>query len=261
MLTIMNSKLLQYEFNKYIDLIKCAITMKDAQTMIDNIIDIIDLDMDNKNKLFCLLSGIAKSTKYANSYDLETMFNVIYDLNNEKYKEDVLDCILIHRKNISDTVQINALTRITNIKPFKFGKFSNIHDSRKILDTIMFDTKTCPHCFTQCKAHKESDYVVCGYTNDIIGYDWKGCGKDWCFQCCKKLCKSWDKNMLFIQQNRFHNSTCCKLHAEKSKSVNLYPIEYCQCKNFNVRRDLLNKCDNYDKINLFNIIDESFDLD
>ena len=75
-------------------------------------------------------------------------------------------------------------------------------------------------------------YVICGYGTK--GFDWQGCGFDWCFQCGKKLCKCWNVNHLYNLKNRFHNSKCCRSHALKTGG--LYPDDYCQCRNKFVRR-------------------------
>ena len=45
--------------------------------------------------------------------------------------------------------------------------------------------------------HNNIEYVICGYINSNKGYDWNGCGKDWCAKCNKMLCKSWDLNQLW----------------------------------------------------------------
>jgi hypothetical protein len=74
--------------------------------------------------------------------------------------------------------------------------------------------KKCPHCGHINENARESNYIVCGYGFD--GFDWKGCGKDWCFRCEKKLCKKWDTDALYVMSNRKHNYYCCKSYCDKN---------------------------------------------
>ena len=82
-------------------------------------------------------------------------------------------------------------------------------------------------------------YVICGYPDANRGYDWKGCCSDWCFSCGKMLCKTWDRDDLNVESNRFHDDECCKIHAKKNGHS--YPKDYCNCiKNLNViRKELI----------------------
>lgn len=94
--------------------------------------------------------------------------------------------------------------------------------------------KLCPHCSKKCIEHENIDYIVCGYSSRS-GYDWEGCGYDWCFHCGKKLCKQWNKDQLYNKFNRFHNDKCCR---KASKNRSEYLNEYCQCNNMYVRRNV-----------------------
>jgi hypothetical protein len=86
--------------------------------------------------------------------------------------------------------------------------------------------KRCPHCKIRFYGTKDVDYVICGYTGNIKGYDWVGCKRDWCFKCGGKLCKAWDYNELYRVENREHGD-CCRRYAKK-KNLNLN--DFCSCR-------------------------------
>lgn len=116
-----------------------------------------------------------------------------------------------------DSVQVATLNRLIKNKPMK--------------DNIVYNktnTKQCPHCGhdNQCSS---GNYVICGYT--VSGYDWLGCGRDWCFVCGKKLCKKWLDNMLHNKTNRVHDNKCCKHYAYHNNMS--YIESFCQCNNKN----------------------------
>lgn len=97
------------------------------------------------------------------------------------------------------------------------------HIKLKNMPSLQWKTKKCPHCEKELKNATNESYVICGYDNK--GYDWKGCKKDWCFKCGKKLCKAWDINELYNIQNRYHGK-CCKKFAKKN---NLNYEDFCVC--------------------------------
>jgi hypothetical protein len=128
------------------------------------------------------------------------------------YKQDTQKIIDVIIKNTDDEAQISTLKRIIDSKP------QNIKHN---------DKNTCPHCNKKnFIINPEDDYVICGYTHK--GYDWNGCGKDWCNVCCKKLCKQWGTDALYNKFNRVHTAKCCKKHAEK---LGVNYEDYCQCSN------------------------------
>ena len=135
------------------------------------------------------------------------------------HNDDVLE---LYKKVIDmvDQSQINTLKRIIKNKKMNH-KYTSSYKNTNI--TLY---KSCPHCENISFDNKNATYIICGY-NTKRGFDWKGCGWDWCFRCGKKLCKSWDLNKLFNIQNRFHNNECCRNHANKLKEN--YSEEYCQC--------------------------------
>jgi hypothetical protein len=123
--------------------------------------------------------------------------------------QKIINLALVHT---DDDAQINTLKRIFNNK--------SINISPKYIDKNI-----CPHCSKKNLINQNDDYVICGYTHK--GYDWNGCGKDWCNNCSKKLCKQWGTDSLFNKLNRIHTNKCCRKHAEKMGAD--YLMEYCQC--------------------------------
>lgn len=146
--------------------------------------------------------------------------NILSTTENTSDLEDIVEEILSLTK---DKAQINTVKRI-------FAQKGYIVDLTTEL-TEKID-RCCPHCNNKYTDYEDVTYTICGYSNR--GYDWKGCGCDWCFSCGKKLCKRWDNNELYNKLNRFHDRRCCKLHALTTESV--YPDDYCQCNSFYVKR-------------------------
>jgi hypothetical protein len=173
-----------------------------------------------------LLLSYASSRKYNICFSKSNFIEIINSLNKLKYKEEVLEEINKYILKTTDIAQLNTMQRIASIKPFK--PISNVKVLKE--DTIK---KACPHCHQLNVKEKTASYVICGY--DVDGYNWEGCGKDWCFECGKKLCKSWDSHNLFLEDNRKHNKKCCKDYAEHH-NLN-YEEEFCFCKNNHVDRE------------------------
>lgn len=130
-------------------------------------------------------------------------------------------------KNTDDKAQLKTLLRLIKNKP----SLNNVEKSKENGLRII---KNCPHCKKPCIASPNQEYIVCGYNDTHNGYDWIGCGKDWCFRCGKKLCKNWNNDSLFNPQNRYHDKKCCRKDAEKN-GLN-YTNDYCQCSTSYVRR-------------------------
>jgi hypothetical protein len=173
-----------------------------------------------------LIHSVINVKQYNNIIDIRTFLKLMDEINELKYKDDAYETINQIMKRTTDTIQLKTLMRIANtkqIKPYFISLKEKAHENN--INTI---TKKCPHagCKHEHIGNKNTDYVICGYTiND--GYDWKGCGRDWCFKCEKILCKSWDSDQLFLQFNRIHDQKCCKKHAHNNN--NNYPNEYCHC--------------------------------
>lgn len=131
-----------------------------------------------------------------------------------KYKNEAQKIVDNMMRETNDDAQVNTLKKILD---------------NKIINNVIkqTDKHSCPHCNKKNFVNNNDDYTICGYTNK--GYDWNGCGKDWCNICSKKLCKQWGTDSLFNKLNRVHTNKCCKKHAEKM-GVD-YLSEYCQCVN------------------------------
>jgi hypothetical protein len=119
----------------------------------------------------------------------------------------------------NDNTIINCIKNIMSNKSYKKRKNKNNN----------YISKHCPHCNHLVSVPNNTNYVICGYHDHNTGYDHKGCGKDWCFNCGKKLCKNWMEHNLCLESNRIHNDECCKLQAEKMNEN--YKENYCQCNN------------------------------
>jgi hypothetical protein len=181
-----------------------------------------------------IINSIINGKVYENTMSIKNIYSVINDISLLTYKEDVIDLIdnICNEKNINETHKRTFL-RTGAMKIFK----PFIHTSNKkniIQETDNYERKPCPHCGHICTVAKDTEYIICGYTDQNKGYDYQGCGKDWCFKCGKLLCKIWDHDSLFLLMNRHHNGECCKNHAKENN--NDYK-DYCQCINTHVNRN------------------------
>jgi len=124
---------------------------------------------------------------------------------------------------IVDMYNMNNLRKTDDDAQFKtLLRLSKITKEKNILLDLI--TKKCPHCGSLFNGTSDTKYVICGYNEG--GYDWLGCKKDWCFKCGKKLCKSWDDDILYEERNRIHNKDCCLRFAIEHK---IDVCEMCQC--------------------------------
>lgn len=181
-----------------------------------------------------LINSMIQGRQYNDILDMRTIKNTLEELNKCQYRDDVDEMInKIAKNGRLDTVQTRSLLRISRMKPVRITKISKEKMAEIKKDERVDITKKCPHCGSECTTKSDTDYIICGYHDSRIGFDWSGCGKDWCFQCEKILCKSWDVNQLFNDINRIHDDECCRKHAEShGKNYD----DYCQCINMNVRR-------------------------
>ena len=174
-----------------------------------------------------LVNSMINGKKYDHTLSFKSMMSAIQLVDSYTYKDESDEASDIYLKKTKDIIQIKTIKRISKNKIIRDDVIK--HDI--ILQKI---TKNCPHCLKIYNEPDKKSYMICGYTDDHKGYDWKGCGKDWCFTCGKKLCKSWEGNKLFLILNRFHDDTCCKKNACE---LNENYLEcYCQCTNDNVVR-------------------------
>lgn len=194
---------------------------------------------------------LAYSLLYGKIYDDSNNFNTFFELMNNINDSDNYEyCTKIindfYPNKNCNSLQIKTLTKILNKKNIiknnetntyqtdGLNNFLNLTNNKNNKKTKHNDiVKNCPHCSKQYIGYDGLTHVICGYHNQHYGYDWKGCMKDWCFTCGKKLCKSWNENKLYLEINRIHDSECCKKYA--SNNCELYE-NYCQCNNKYVKR-------------------------
>lgn len=176
-----------------------------------------------------LLISYINSKKIEKSIDYNAMKKIMCELLNMKYREDVNANMSQLMNRSTNLAQIKTFIRIANSKPLKP---IILPQQRETQNNI---AKNCPHCDHKCYANQSTDYIICGYTEH--GYDWIGCGQDWCFKCDKILCKLWDQDELYIEENRCHDNECCSKHAEIHNKK--YPDDYCNCDNNYVKRNPL----------------------
>lgn len=180
-----------------------------------------------------LMTSLINGRKYERVYDLETMKKYIADLSASKYREDAYELIGQYALQTSDPAQMRTFTRIADLKPSK-PQYISMKELRQ-RDRENMVTRKCPHCHHKCLLPRETLYAICGYGPD--GYDWEGCGRDWCFRCGRKLCKAWEQDQLYLPTNRFHDSKCCRRHSLLHGTK--YPDHYCRCSTVYVCRDAI----------------------
>lgn len=223
MANFINDVSLHYQYNKLKYNIMGSKTKEDAYDILEK----YKLD----TKCYNLMTSFINGKKYDYALNNESMKKYIKDIANYKYKEDAYELINQILLQTSDIAQIKTFTRIADTKPNK-PQYISIKDLKKRNKENNL-IKKCPHCGYKCSMPKNTVYVVCGYNE--AGYDWEGCGKDWCFRCGKMLCKTWEQNQLYLPNNRFHDSKCCKKHSMTYGYK--YPEHYCRCNNVYVSRD------------------------
>lgn len=164
---------------------------------------------------------------YFNTMQLQQMIsynefdNIIQKVDKLTTQEDVYEYLYKLSYKTFNKIQLNTIIRIASIKPQRtITNKSNVK--------ILKYKKACPHCSHKNIINEYSDYVICGYSDIRNGYDWMGCGRDWCAKCGRKLCKKWDSDNLFLLENRHHNISCCMLHAKQNGLD--HQIDYCNCK-------------------------------
>ena len=166
-----------------------------------------------KNIMKSMINSIHFSSKTISLFEFK---QILEKLNKIQFRDDCRKYIKNIFDNTDDEIQRSSIMRIISSKQPRINK-SNNKNKIKII-------KNCPHCNKVFISNNLTTYVICGYNNR--GFDWKGCGKDWCFRCGKKLCKNWQNNNLFNTGNRYHTDKCCKKMAIKNnENIN----NYCLC--------------------------------
>jgi len=197
---------------------------------LESIINLLNLNKEEKI-LFNNYYLLENNTKHK-GLSLDEFEDLLEKLSRLKYRDDILEHLykLSNCERLSDVYQTNTIIRIAENKPLKPVHISVFDIKEKNKNS--FIKKACPHCKHINNINYLTNYVICGY-NDICntGYDWEGCGRDWCSLCNKRLCKKWTEDNLFILENRQHNDTCCLADCKKNK-LN-YLLDYCQCKSIN----------------------------
>jgi hypothetical protein len=191
-----------------------------------------------------LAHNLFYSKIYNDSNDLVTFHEIMEKINECDNYEFCMKLINEFYPNKNNGgVQLKTLLKLMSKKNFPINTqdkntnqihiFNNQHKKNKKDKKNEF-AKECPHCSMTYFGSENLTHVICGYTDNHQGYDWKGCTKDWCFSCGKKLCKSWNDDKLYLEPNRIHNSECCKKYA----ADNFESYEnYCQCNNKYIKRD------------------------
>lgn len=187
-----------------------AFDFEDALSLLD-----IALSLTNDDIEKSLLNSIITKNRYHIGMNLDKFIVYANVLELVYYHNDAEKIIHDIELNINDLSQINTFKKIIKNKPYKqLAEIDNV--------TII---KNCPHCNKKNFGFVNAPYIICGYNTK--GYDWKGCGRDWCLKCGKKLCKSWNIDFLFNKLNRYHDSKCCKNYASKLEYK--YPDDFCNC--------------------------------
>lgn len=217
MSNFINDPVLAIQYNKLKYNILGSKTKEDAYFILEK----YKLD----TKCYILMMSYVNGKKYDHALDNETMKKNIKDIASLKYKEDAYEFISQILLLTSDIAQIKTFSRIADMKPNKPQHISI--KELKQRNNVSNITRKCPHCGYKCSLSRDTIYTVCGYSES--GYDWEGCGKDWCFRCGKMLCKNWEQDQLYLPTNRFHDSKCCKKNAILNGCK--YPEDYCRCNN------------------------------
>lgn len=222
----MNNDEYKYKYNEFSHILSGCRTIIDSYYFAELY---IKKNPEMKNLIYSMING----KRYDNILDSVSMINLLEAINNCKYKEDANE--LMKTCNSDDNVQKKTLLRLIKNKPLKpIDVMLKEESIVPIPENIETKSAKCPHCKHVCVTDIGTKYIICGYVDKKTGYDWKGCGKDWCFECGKMLCKSWDGDQLFLEMNRHHDDQCCKLHAEEHHRDYL---DYCHCTNTNVVRE------------------------
>jgi hypothetical protein len=204
-------------FEKYKSIFSSLENIKD----INKISDLLDLNIEDK----VIINNYYNTKNLPRKIPYDDFINLLDDLNNLKFKEDVIENLHKLGNKTNDISQINTIIRVANSKPEKYNNIiNNIVKSKNKWFGI---SQNCPHCGISNMIDYDTDYAICGYTDVKNGYNWEGCGRDWCTRCGKKLCKKWNENNLFIEENRIHDSECCLLYNNNIE--NNYIIDFCQC--------------------------------
>jgi hypothetical protein len=184
-----------------------------------------------------LIKSYVNGKIYTETIDIKTKQSTIYNILKCNDKEEALKKSSQLLKKINDSIYKKTLDRIINQKVY------NKRETKIKVVPIKRINKKCPHCRHIMNMPFDTYYVICGYSNPQVGFDWNGCGRDWCFHCNKMLCKKWEKDSLNLEINRMHNHECCLLHSKNNGYD--YKNDYCQCNTLSVNRNKSSLLSNY----------------
>ena len=171
---------------------------------------------------------------YPDTVDIKTKQTNIENLFFSNTLANTTSILLQARDNSNDIIYKTTLERIACKKIYD-PSTENVNKHLKINHkNVVYVDKKCPHCSHTLNMSENTNYIICGYHSTISGYDWLGCGHDWCFSCEKKLCKRWEIDNLCLPANRFHDDECCLNHS-MINDFN-YMNDYCHCNNNNINR-------------------------
>jgi len=199
----------------------------------DTIIDAIQFGNQYIEKyphMKSMIMSYMNGKNYKDNIDIRTKQGILNDVNRCHTRDEALETISKIVDKSTDDVYRKTMERIAHKKHYR--KFEH-----KVVDTHHNITKKCPHCQHAVNMPNTTQYIICGYHNPSFGYDWNGCGRDWCFHCNKMLCKRWEVDNLNLQMNRHHDDDCCSNHALENGYK--YPDNYCQCNNMNLINSLM----------------------
>lgn len=198
---------------------------------------------DEYPNLKSMIVSVTNGKKYKDNIDINTKQVLMNNINNCTTRDEALDMISNVLNRSTDDVYIKTMERLAHKKYYRNSEYQ-VNTSRNSFGNTSKNTtnninkninKKCPHCNFGVTMPENTYYIICGYHNTITGFNWDGCGRDWCFHCGKMLCKHWITNSLNIYMNRTHDNICCSNHAVEN-GYN-YPEDYCQCNNMNVHRE------------------------
>ena len=170
-----------------------------------------------------LIVSYRDSLPYPDHIDLMTKIVSLESVSNAPSKDDALNLKNTLSSRSSDIIYLKTLERIVSRKRNKSYTHDTYNTQYHHIPTVI---KNCPHCDEPMKMTEDTTYVICGYPKNK-GYDWNGCCCDWCFSCGKMLCKTWENDDLNVEENRYHDDSCCKAHSKRNGYT--YPTDYCQC--------------------------------
>lgn len=152
------------------------------------------------------MNNIIRSTingkQFENTPDMLTVVKLIKSVAKCKYREEAMEII---NSNVTEENKIiyDVLTRLICNKPMKYMKD---YQSQKVIWDDEKIIKKCPYCKLSHQGTENTSVVVCGIDSDL-NKDSRGCGKEWCFLCNKKIIKK-EKDIGDILSDTFEGCKC-----------------------------------------------------